>query len=275
MGVPGFAIRVPGRAMRADDCVRRADPIGPRAASKDDGVGESEPYWLYGLHAVRAALANPKRTIHRFVATQNAVRRLEPGADAPEPEIMDVKRINRLLGEAVHQGAAILTDPLEAGDLGALASARCVLCLDHITDPHNVGAILRSAAAFAADAVVTTTRHSAPETGALAKAASGALDQVPMVRVVNLSRAIAELREFGLLAVAMDSGAEDTLRAVPTGVPLALVLGAEDKGVRPGVAAQCDRYVRIEVPGALASLNVSNAAAIALYEAARSVGRGA
>lgn len=232
---------------------------------------DAEPYWLYGLHAVRAAVDNPRRTVHRLLATRNAARRLAPaGGDAEPPiEIVDVRQVNRLLGEAVHQGAAALVDPLPSGALDTLRDARCVLCLDQITDPHNAGAILRSAAAFAADAVVMPWRHSAPESGALAKAASGALDLVPLVRVVNLSRAIDTLRGFGMCAAALDSEAEREIETLPRGEPLALVLGAEGKGVRRGVMAACDAVVRIEAPGALASLNVSNAAAIALYAARR------
>lgn len=229
----------------------------------------TEAYWLYGLHAVRAALTNPRRVIHRFVATQNAMRRLDVDTTRVAPEIVDVRRMSRMMSDAVHQGAAVLTEPLQTDDLDALARGRCVLLLDHVTDPHNVGAILRSAAAFAADGVVLTTRHSAAETGALAKAASGALDLVPMVRVVNLSRAVEALRGFGYHVAALDSAASDSLDGLPQGRALALVLGAEGKGVRPGVAAQCDALVRIEATGALASLNVSNAAAIALYEAGR------
>jgi len=230
-----------------------------------------EPYWLYGLHAVRAALLNPRRTIHRMVASKNALNRL----DAPPPrcgiEEMDVRAINRLLGDAVHQGIALYVEPLEPKTLDAVADARLLLCLDHITDPHNVGAILRSAVAFKADAVVTTSRHSASETGALAKAASGALDLIDLVTVTNLSRAIAELQTMGFATVALDSAAEDALDDLAPGPRFAFVLGAEGKGVRQGVVATCGRLVRIEAPGALASLNVSNAAAITLYAAHRSL----
>lgn len=227
------------------------------------------PYWLYGLHAVRAALGNPQRTVHRFVATQNAVNRLDLAPGAPSPEILDVRQVNRLLGEAVHQGVALLVDPLDGVALHDLRAARCVLLLDQITDPHNVGAIFRSAAAFAADAIVMPERHSAPESGALAKAASGALDLVPLVSVVNLTRAIETLKGYGLVVAALDSEAEHDLESLPAEAAIAFVLGAEGKGVRQGVRQACDRLVRIEAPGALASLNVSNAAAIALYAASR------
>lgn len=230
-----------------------------------------EPYWLYGLHAVRAALQNPRRKVHRMVASKNALNRLDVPPPAAGVEEMDVRAINRLLGDAVHQGVAVWVDPLEPKTLDALAGARTVLCLDHITDPHNVGAILRSAVAFRVDAVVTTTRHSASETGALAKAASGALDLIDLVTVVNLSRAIGEMQAMGFATVALDSAADNALEDLAPEPRWAFVLGAEGKGVRKGVIEACGRLVRIEAPGALASLNVSNATAITLYAAHRSL----
>ena len=234
-------------------------------------MDENEPYWLYGIHAVRAALANPKRTVHRMVATRNALNRLEAPSLPVEPEEMDVRAINRLLGDAVHQGVAIHVDPLDTATLDHLAEARAVLCLDHITDPHNVGAILRSAVAFKADAVVTTRRHSASETGALAKAASGALDLIDVIAVTNLSRAIDEMKSMGFMTAALDSEAPVALEDLAPAPRWAFVLGAEGKGVRQGVAAACGTVARIEAPGALASLNVSNAAAITLYAMRRSL----
>ncbi|MEM6762551.1 MAG: RNA methyltransferase [Pseudomonadota bacterium] len=230
----------------------------------------SEPYWLYGIHAVRAALSNPKRRVHRMLCTRNALNRLD-GVDLPEKlEEVDVRAINRLLGgDAVHQGMALWVEPLETATLDVAAKARVVLCLDHITDPHNVGAVLRSAVAFKADAVVTTRRHSASETGALAKAASGALDLIDIVPVTNLSRAVGELKNMGFATAALDSGAAEPIDGLAPGPRWAFVLGAEGKGVRQGVAAACGRTVRIEAPGALSSLNVSNAAAITLYEISR------
>ena len=238
-----------------------------RQAEQDEG----EPYWLYGLHAVRAALANPKRTVHRMMVTQNALRRLAPLPRELAHEAVDVRAINKVLGDAVHQGVAIWVDPLEGAHLEDLGEARCVLLLDHVTDPHNVGAVLRSAVAFGADAVVVTRRHSASESGALAKAASGALDMIDLVAVTNLSRAVDALRGFGFWIAALDSEADEALSTLAPGPRWAMVLGAEGKGVRQGVAAACDVRARIEVPGSLASLNVSNAAAIALYEMRRSL----
>ncbi|WP_108658310.1 TrmH family RNA methyltransferase [Acuticoccus kandeliae] len=235
-------------------------------------MDDNEPYWLFGLHSVRAALANPRRTIHRFVATPNATRRLEPLPRPMEPEKIDVRALNRLVGaDAVHQGAALYVSPLPGRDIEDLADARFVLCLDHITDPHNVGAILRSAAAFGVDAVVVTRRHSASETGVLAKSASGALDLVDIAVVTNLTRAVEELKGFGFRVAALDSEAAVPLGTLEPADRWAFVLGAEGKGVRPGVAAACDVTAAIEVPGALASLNVSNAAAITLYAATNSL----
>ncbi|MBJ3775493.1 23S rRNA (guanosine(2251)-2'-O)-methyltransferase RlmB [Acuticoccus mangrovi] len=236
-------------------------------------MDENEPYWLFGMHAVRAALDNPRRTVHRMLATTNAMRRLDPLPTNIAAETVDVRALGRLLGDVVHQGVAIEVSPLPTTPLDALADASTVLLLDHITDPHNVGAILRSAAAFRADAVVMTRRHSASETGALAKAASGALDLVDVVTVTNLTRAVEELRGYGFRVAALDSEAAEPLERLEPAPKWAFVLGAEGKGVRQGVRAACDTVAAIEVPGALASLNVSNAAAITLYVASRNLTR--
>jgi 23S rRNA (guanosine2251-2'-O)-methyltransferase len=158
-------------------------------------------------------------------------------------------------------------DPLDAPDLSDLAEEGIVLVLDQITDPHNVGAILRSAAAFGVKALVTTARHSPEATGVLAKSASGALDYVPMVTVQNLARGLAALRERGFLLVGLDSEGETDLAATPLRAPLALVLGAEGKGLRQLTRETCDHTARLDLPGAIKSLNVSNAAALALYVA--------
>jgi len=235
---------------------------------------DNEPYWLYGFHAVRAALSNPRRTVHRMVASRNALNRLE--MEPPQNvDMMDVRAISKLLGnDVVHQGIAIYVEPLETRTLDALNRATAVLCLDHITDPHNVGAILRSAVAFKVDAVVTTRRHSASETGALAKAASGALDLIDVVAVTNLSRAIGELQNMGFATAALDSEAPLALEDLAPAPRWAFVLGAEGKGVRQGVVATCGQSARIEADGALASLNVSNAAAITLYAMRRTLLKG-
>jgi len=233
-----------------------------RRARAEDG-----PVILYGWHTVTAALANPARHIRRLLATENALRRLaDEGiapAVAPEPVRPDAIAA-RLTPDAVHQGLLAEADPLPAPALDDLSAVSgIVLVLDQITDPHNVGAILRTAAAFAVAAIVTTARHSPQATGVLAKSASGALEWVPIVTVANLARALAALRERGFLVV-------DDLAAMALSSPLALVLGAEGKGLRQGTRALCDRLARLELPGAIKSLNVSNAAALALYIASRS-----
>jgi 23S rRNA (guanosine2251-2'-O)-methyltransferase len=241
---------------------------GPRHGSPDDVV-------LYGWHTVTAALANPARRIRRLLATENALRRLaEDGVALPlTPEVVRPDALAaRLTPDAVHQGLLAETDPLPSPDIEDLAAAGLVLVLDQITDPHNVGAILRTAAAFAVAAVVTTARHSPEATGVLAKAASGALELVPIVTVQNLARGLHALKERGFLLVGLDSDATDDLASIELRGPLALVLGAEGKGLRQLTGATCDRRARLDLPGAIKSLNVSNAAALALYIARRATG---
>ncbi len=233
------------------------------------------PIVLYGWHSVTAALANPTRRIRRLLATENAARRLaEQGIAAPaELEVVRPDAIAALLTpDAVHQGLYAETDPLPSPAIEDLPAAGIVLVLDQITDPHNVGAILRSAAAFAVAAIVTTARHSPEATGVLAKSASGALEAVPIVTVQNLARALAALKARGFLIVGLDSGAVDDLAAMPLSAPLALVLGAEGKGLRQATRAACDRLARLDLPGSIKSLNVSNAAALSLYIASRAIG---
>ena len=225
---------------------------------------------LYGWHTVAAALANPRRVIHKIVATENGARRItDEGLTMPvAPEIVRPEAIAaRLTPDAVHQGLLVEADPLPALDIEDIAAEGIVLVLDQLTDPHNVGAILRSAAAFGVRAIVTTARHSPEATGVLAKSASGALDVVPMVSVANLARALADLKERGFLTVGLDSEGETDLAAAALREPLALVLGAEGKGLRQLTRQSCDICARLELPGAIKSLNVSNAAAVALYAA--------
>jgi 23S rRNA (guanosine2251-2'-O)-methyltransferase len=227
---------------------------------------------LYGWHTVKAALENPARRIRRLLATENAARRLaEDGVPLPvKPELVRPDVIDARLGpDAVHQGLLAEADPLSAPTVTELEPDGIVLVLDQITDPHNVGAILRSAAAFAVGAIVTTARHSPEATGVLAKSASGALELVPMVTVQNLARGLEELRQRDFLLVGLDSGGDADLADVALRAPLALVLGAEGKGLRQLTKATCDRLARIDVPGEIKSLNVSNAAALALYVASR------
>jgi 23S rRNA (guanosine2251-2'-O)-methyltransferase len=247
---------------------------GPGWQRRTDGAG---PVILYGWHSVTAALTNPARRIRRLLATENALRRLaEDGITLPvEPELVRPDALAaRLTPDAVHQGLLAEADPLPSPDIEDLPETGVVLVLDQITDPHNVGAILRTAAAFAVDAIVTTARHSPEATGVLAKSASGALELVPLVLVQNLARALTELKERGFLVVGLDSAAPDDLSALELRTPLALVLGAEGKGLRQLTGETCDRLARLDLPGAIKSLNVSNAAALSLYIASRAIAPG-
>ena len=226
------------------------------------------------MHASLAALANPARQIERVVATRNAAARLPAGID---PHILDPEAIDGMLPPgAVHQGLAVRASPLEPVTLEtacAPADGRAVLVLDGVTDPQNVGAAFRSAAAFGARALVLQDRKSPPLTGALAKAAAGAIELVPHVRVVNISRAIEDLKAIGYVTIALEGETDLTLdAALDSKRPAALVLGAEGKGLRPGVAEACEKRARIPIAPQMESLNVSVAAAIALYETQRARG---
>jgi 23S rRNA (guanosine2251-2'-O)-methyltransferase len=232
----------------------------------------SDTVVLYGWHTVTAALANPARRVRKLLATENALRRLAEGGITPPvtPELVRPDALAaRLTPDAVHQGLIAEADPLPSPDIEELPAEGIVLVLDQITDPHNVGAILRTAAAFAVAAIVTTARHSPEATGVLAKSASGALELVPIVIVQNLARGLAALKERGFLVVGLDSDATYDLAAIELRAPLALVLGAEGKGLRQLTGATCDRLARLDLPGAIKSLNVSNAASLALYIAAK------
>jgi 23S rRNA (guanosine2251-2'-O)-methyltransferase len=223
---------------------------------------------LYGLHAVEAALANKSRAITRVRATENAARRLEATlrARGVEAEPATPRELDRLLGgDTVHQGVVLETEPLHPTELDAVRPEGILIVLDQVTDPHNVGAVLRSAAAFGAAGLVLPERHSPPLSGALAKAASGALDLVPVILVKNLSRALTELGERGFTRVGLAEDAPHALEKTPLPLPLALVFGAEGKGLRQLTREGCDALCRIGTKGPLASLNVSNAAAIALH----------
>ena len=242
----------------------------PRRSANRPRSGEAdlETAILYGWHTVTAALANPARRFRRLLATENATRRLtdEKIALPVNPELVRPDAIASMLGpDAVHQGLLAETDPLPSPHIDDLAAEGIVLALDQITDPHNVGAILRSAAAFAVAAIVITARHSPEATGVLAKAASGALEHVPIVTVPNLARGLANLKDRGFLLVGLDSSGDSDLAAAALRTPLALVLGAEGKGLRQLTRASCDIVARLDLPGAIKSLNVSNAAALALY----------
>jgi len=223
---------------------------------------------LFGWHTVTAALHNPARRLRKLLTTENAARRLaeEKVPVSLGPEIVRPDAIAaRLPPDAVHQGIYAETDPLPSPPIEDLATDGVVLVLDQITDPHNVGAIFRSAAAFAATAIVTTARHSPEATGVLAKSASGALEHLPLITVQNLARTLAALKARGFLVIGLDSSGEDDLDGLALRRPLALVLGAEGKGLRQLTKETCDHVARLDLPGAIQSLNVSNAAAVALY----------
>lgn len=264
-----------GRPRRPAHHTPRHDAKAPRAAPRD--TRETDDRMLFGIHAVAAALDNPARRVRRLLATENAERRLAEQIAARKLAVERVrpKDLDRLLGaDTVHQGIAIEADPLpepELADLIARAGATesgPLIVLDQVTDPHNVGAILRSAAVFGAAGLLTTRRHSPPLNGTLAKSASGALELVPVCLVQNLSRAIDELKGAGVRVIGLDGEGETLLEDAPFDGPVALVLGAEGKGLRQLTRESCHHLCRIGTSNLLASLNVSNAAAISLHLAA-------
>lgn len=257
-----------------------ADGRPPKAG----GTDTADEGWLYGHHAVVAALQNPQRRPRRLIATAAAAAKLriaQPAA-APGPvpsglvasEIVERETLDRLFPQGtVHQGVALAAEPLEQVGIEDIcrqpAEDAVVMVLDQVTDPHNVGAVLRSAAAFGAAALVITERNAPPASGALAKAASGALEVVPLVRVPNLARAIDALKASGFWCIGLDGGAERRFDGLDLDGRVALVLGAEGAGLRRLTAERCDFLARLPTAGPMDSLNVSNAAAVALYERAR------
>jgi 23S rRNA (guanosine2251-2'-O)-methyltransferase len=233
--------------------------------------------WLYGIHVATAALANPRRKILRAVLTERAAQEIGAKLLARvKHDIVDANTVSRLLPDgAVHQGVALQCEKLPKLELGDVLSApsgkrRIVVVLDQISDPHNEGAILRSAAAFGASAVVVQDRHAPPESGVLAKSASGALDTVPYVEVVNVSRALEELGRLGFWRIALAGDGEQALAEATTPGDIVLVLGSEGSGIRRLVREHCDVSAFIPIDQRTESLNVSNAAAVALYELRRS-----
>lgn len=224
---------------------------------------------LYGLHTVRAAIDNPERELIKLSVTQNALVRLDIGpvdslgfpVDIVTPQDLD----KQLGPDAIHQGAMLETRPLPVRRLEALRDSPLLLVLDQVTDPHNVGAIMRTAVAFGAGAVITTMRHSPTESGVLAKSASGALEMIPYIQITNLSDALGELHKLGFFTVGLDSEGPAPLEDTLTGDKVALVLGSEGKGLRQKTRETVNALARLDMPGEIKSLNVSNAAAIALY----------
>ncbi|SNT68892.1 23S rRNA (guanosine(2251)-2'-O)-methyltransferase RlmB [Paracoccus seriniphilus] len=240
----------------------------------------AETVWLFGLHAVRDALQNPSREKLRLVVTRNAVDRLGD-LHGMTPEITDPRVFGKtvpLAPDSVHQGAALEVRPLKWGSLSEVALREApgeqrplLVALDRVTDPHNIGAVLRSAEVFGARAVIAPSRHSAPETGALAKTASGALERQPYLRVPNLAEALNQLKNMGFILIGLDGQAEQTLPQVLSdlsGRAICLVMGAEGPGMRELTTKSCDHLARIPFAADFGSLNVSNAAAVALYAAA-------
>jgi 23S rRNA (guanosine2251-2'-O)-methyltransferase len=274
----------PERSPRPASAAPRTAAPHPSAPSRAAASPRDHGPWLYGRHAVAAALANPARRVRRLIALPEvvaevrslaaaALARLPPGA----PEVADRRGFELLLPQgAVHQGMALAAEPLPERDIddvldgiGETAGPHIVVLLDQVTDPHNIGAVLRSAAAFAARAVIVPEHGAPPVTGALAKAASGALEAMPLLRVTNLARSLDRLKEAGFWCVGLEEGAAATLTETDAGTRIALVLGAEGSGLRRLTRERCDLMARLPTRGEPASLNVSNAAAIALYELTR------
>lgn len=255
----------------------RAGGARPRhqSAARTREVPDDGLVRIYGVHPVEAALDNPDRKLKRLLATENAEHRLAASIAKRglRPERTSPRDLDRLLGpDAVHQGLLLEAEPLDEPDLADLirtaAANGPLVVLDHVTDPHNVGAVLRSAAVFGASGLIMTRRHSPPLNGTLAKAASGALELVPVLLVQNLAKVLLDLKAEGVTILGLDGAAQRAIEEEPFGGPLAIVLGAEGKGLRQLTSETCHRLVRIGNSGPLASLNVSNAAAVALHLAA-------
>jgi len=244
---------------------------GNRRAGGQLGSDQKGPILLYGLHTVRSALNNPARRNIRLLASRNALQRLDvPGSLLANLEVLeaDPRALDKMLGkDAVHQGIVLEADRLIPRPLDELSDTDLVLVLDQISDPHNLGAILRSAVALGAGAVITTSRHSAGETGVLAKSASGALDMIDLIEVRNLTHAFEELHFLQFQTVGLDSEGTEPIEKALSGDKIALVMGAEGRGLRQKTRQNCTTLARIDMPGKIKSLNVSNAAVLALYVA--------
>jgi 23S rRNA (guanosine2251-2'-O)-methyltransferase len=266
----------PDRPFRGRPPARR--PHHGRSFSRPTRGDQDDVAILYGWHPVVEALRNPQRRLRRLLATENSADRLAEAVPMPPiaPEIVRPDAITRLLEpDAVHQGLYLEADPLPSPTLETLSDTGLVLALDQITDPHNVGAIVRTAAAFGVEAIVTTARHSPSATGVLAKAASGGLEHVPFLVVRNLAGALIALGQRGFQRIGLDSEGAASVGGIAVRRPVILVLGAEGKGLRQRTRECCDVVARLEMPGAISSLNVSNAAAICLYALSRAAGEDA
>jgi 23S rRNA (guanosine2251-2'-O)-methyltransferase len=265
-----FRSRHPGPPGRQDESVPQGERRPRRGQSGHGREGrdrDPDRLQLWGYHPVREALRSKHRTILRLWATAAAAERLAPEIEAKgiKPDLIEAEELaRRLPPDSVHQGLLAEVRPLEALDISELPEKGLVLVLDQVTDPHNAGAIIRTAAAFGVDAIVTTERHSPAMTGILAKSASGGLEHVPICSVVNLARALEELGRMNYLRVGLDSEGPASLEDTALSRPLALVLGAEGKGLRRLSRENCDVLARLDMPGPIKSLNVSNACAVAL-----------
>ncbi len=259
--------REPGAPVKPARGGPPARPVRPAGPEQRRLAHDPDIAILYGFHSVQAALAGGRRKPVRLTATKEAAQRLsgEIAAHRLEVTILTNAEIDRIAPrDAVHQGLVLEARPLPPVKLDELTGKGIVLVLDQISDPHNVGAILRSAAAFGVEALVTTERNSPEFAGVLAKAASGGLEIVPICVVTNLARAMKELADLGYWRVGLDSEAPTALSAAKLAKPLALVLGAEGPGLRRLTRENCDELARLDLPGPIKSLNVSNAAAVAL-----------
>ncbi len=257
--------RNPRRSKNREKLLRRG--VRPSESPSDAG-------WLYGIHAVTAALANPLRRIERLVLTRAAWERCEPKPHGATPEFVERESLDALLPPgAVHQGMALLAPALEPVTIEDICAdppeSGLVIVLDQVTDPQNAGAIMRSAAAFGANAMIVQDRNAPPVTGALAKAASGAVETLPYIRVTNLTRAMDALKDSGFWCVGLDGDAESSLSDVRLDGRVALIMGAEGSGLRRLTAERCDICARLPTEAGFGTLNVSAAAAVALYEVAR------
>jgi 23S rRNA (guanosine2251-2'-O)-methyltransferase len=239
-----------------------------RHSSKDSFKASINPYWIYGRHACLAAIANPSRTIRQILLTRSAYEEMLPALGGTLHEVVDVKHIEkRLSPDAVHQGVAMEVLPLAQPELDEIVQCgKPLLLLDQVTDPHNVGAVLRSAAAFDAGAVIVHDRNAPKESGIIAKTASGALEHVPLVTVGNIATAMKEVQDAGYWCIGLDGEAKGMLHTMKLDAKTVLVLGAEGAGMRRLTAERCDHLVKLPIHPQMESLNVSNAAAIALYE---------
>lgn len=267
----------------------RGEPRGQKRSAERAGNGGAKSrqkgpqsrgeagLWLYGFHAVESALLNPARRLERLLATPEAAERLNskniPKDRLSHLEPADRSAIDAIIGpDKVHQGVILKCQPLPALDIQDVLESiledapALIIALDHITDPHNVGAILRSASAFGAIALITTKHNAPDETGVLAKSASGALEGVPIVRVTNLGRSIEECQKLGFWVVGLDAQGETSIGQLEAPTRCVMVLGAEGEGLRPSIRKSCDFIVRLPMRGPMESLNVSNAAAVSMYE---------